>query len=74
MSRRAEGLTAAQVEKGTKCGRYGDGAGLDVLVRSRETKFWFSGDPFIVGTAEAADALREFAFWRTPGYSQGRRT
>jgi hypothetical protein len=28
MPRRAKGVTAAQVEKGTKPGRYGDGAGL----------------------------------------------
>ncbi len=35
MPRRAKGLTAAQVEKGTKPGRYGDGAGLYLLVRSR---------------------------------------
>jgi integrase len=40
MPRRAKGLTAAQVEKGTKPGRYGDGAGLYLLVRSREAKFW----------------------------------
>jgi integrase len=40
MPRRAKGLTAAQVERGTKPGRYGDGAGLYLLVRSREAKFW----------------------------------
>jgi integrase len=40
MPRRATGLTAAQVEKGTKPGRYGDGAGLYLLVRSRQAKFW----------------------------------
>src|SRR5262245_50697476 len=40
MPRRARGLTAAQVEKGTKPGRYGDGAGLYLLVRSRHAKFW----------------------------------
>jgi integrase len=40
MPRRAKGLTAAQVEKGTKPGRYGDGAGLYLLVRSRHSKFW----------------------------------
>src|SRR5215472_15302399 len=40
MPRRARGLTAAQVEKGTKPGRYGDGAGLYLLVRSRHSKFW----------------------------------
>jgi integrase len=33
-------LTAALVEKGTKPGRYGDGAGLYLLVRSRHAKFW----------------------------------
>jgi integrase len=33
-------LTAAQVEKGTKPGRFGDGAGLYLLVRSRQAKFW----------------------------------
>jgi hypothetical protein len=40
MPRQAKGLTAAQVEKGTKPGRYGDGAGLYLLVRSRQVKFW----------------------------------
>jgi integrase len=40
MPRRAKGLTAAQVEKGAKPGRYGDGAGLYLLVRSRQAKFW----------------------------------
>src|SRR5215475_1084199 len=40
MPRRAKGLTAAQAEKGTKPGRYGDGVGLYLLVRSREAKFW----------------------------------
>jgi integrase len=40
MPRRAKGLTAAQVERGTKPGRYGDGAGLYLLVRSRQAKFW----------------------------------
>jgi hypothetical protein len=40
MPRRAKGLTAAQVEKGTKLGRYGDGVGLYLLVRSKEAKFW----------------------------------
>jgi integrase len=40
MPRRAKGLTAAQVEKGTRPGRYGDGGGLYLLVRSREAKFW----------------------------------
>jgi integrase len=37
---RAKGLTAAQVEKGTAPGRFGDGGGLYLLVRSREAKFW----------------------------------
>jgi integrase len=40
MPPRAKGVTAAQVEKGTKPGRYGDGAGLYLLVRSRQAKFW----------------------------------
>jgi integrase len=40
MPPRAKGVTAAQVAKGTKPGRYGDGAGLYLLVRSREAKFW----------------------------------
>ena len=40
MPRRAKGLTAALVEKGTTPGRYGDGAGLYLLVRSRHAKFW----------------------------------
>ena len=39
MPRRAKGLTAALVEKGTTPGRYGDGAGLYLLVRSRQAKF-----------------------------------
>jgi integrase len=33
-------VTAAQVEKGTKPGRYADGAGLYLLVRSKQSKFW----------------------------------
>jgi integrase len=40
MPPRAKGVTAAQVARGTKPGRYGDGAGLYLLVRSREAKFW----------------------------------
>jgi integrase len=40
MPRRAKGLTAAQVEKGTKPGRYGDGGYLYLLVRSKKAKFW----------------------------------
>ena len=40
MPRRAKGVTAAQVSKGSEPGRYGDGAGLYLLVRSREAKFW----------------------------------
>jgi hypothetical protein len=40
MPRRAQGLTAAQVEKGTTPGRFGDDGGLYLLVRSREAKFW----------------------------------
>jgi integrase len=40
MPQRAKGLTAAQVERGTKPGRYGDGAGLYLLVRSPHAKFW----------------------------------
>jgi integrase len=40
MPRRAKGLTAALVEKGAKPGRHGDGAGLYLLVRSRQAKFW----------------------------------
>jgi integrase len=40
MPRRAKGLTAALVEKGTKPGRYGDGVGLYLLVRSKDAKFW----------------------------------
>jgi integrase len=40
MPQRARGLTAAQVEKGTTPGRFGDGGGLYLLVRSREAKFW----------------------------------
>jgi hypothetical protein len=40
MPQRAKGITAAQVDRGTKPGRYGDGAGLYLLVRSREAKFW----------------------------------
>jgi len=40
MPRRAKGVTAVQVEKGSKAGRYGDGGGLYLLVRSKEAKFW----------------------------------
>lgn len=39
MARRAAGLTAAKV-KTAKPGRYGDGGGLYLLVRSAELKFW----------------------------------
>jgi integrase len=42
MPRRAKGLTAAFVEKATKPGRYGDGDGLYLLVRSSTAKFWES--------------------------------
>ena len=40
MGQRAKGLTAAFVERGTTPGRYGDGDGLYLLVRSRASKFW----------------------------------
>jgi integrase len=40
MPRRAAGLTAAAVEKKRKPGRYGDGNGLYLLVRSEKAKFW----------------------------------
>ena len=40
MPQRARGLTAAQVDKGAALGRFGDGGGLYLLVRSREAKFW----------------------------------
>jgi hypothetical protein len=40
MPRRPKGVTATLVEKGTKRGPYGDGAGSYLLVRSREAKFW----------------------------------
>jgi integrase len=39
MPRRAKGLSAAKVSKAGP-GRYGDGAGLYLLVRSPEAKFW----------------------------------
>lgn len=39
MPRRAQGLSAQKVAK-AKPGRYGDGAGLYLLVRSPEAKFW----------------------------------
>jgi integrase len=39
MPRRAEGLTAAKVRT-AKPGRYGDGAGLYLLVRGPEARFW----------------------------------
>jgi integrase len=39
MPRKAEGLTAAKVRT-AKPGRYGDGAGLYLLVRSPEARFW----------------------------------
>ena len=40
MPQRARGLTAAEVDKGAALGRFGDGGGLYLLVRSREAKFW----------------------------------
>jgi hypothetical protein len=40
MPRRAKGLAAAFVDKATKRGRYADGGGLYLLVRSKESKFW----------------------------------
>jgi len=39
MPRKAEGLTAAKVRT-AKPGRYGDGGGLYLLVRSAEARFW----------------------------------
>ena len=39
MPRKAEGLTAAKVRT-AKAGRYGDGAGLYLLVRGPEARFW----------------------------------
>jgi integrase len=39
MPRKAEGLTAAKVRT-AKPGRYGDGAGLYLLVRGPESRFW----------------------------------
>ena len=39
MPRRAAGLTAAKVRT-AKPGRYGDGGGLYLLVRSPEARFW----------------------------------
>lgn len=42
MPQRAKGLTAAQVAKGTTLGRFGDAAGLYLLVRSKESKYWLS--------------------------------
>jgi integrase len=39
MPRRAQGLSAAKVQK-ARPGRYGDGVGLYLLVRSAEAKYW----------------------------------
>ena len=39
MSRKAAGLTAAKV-KTAKPGRYGDGGGLYLFVRSETARFW----------------------------------
>src|SRR5450432_4611066 len=39
MPRKAEGLTAGKV-RAAKPGRYGDGAGLYLLVRGPEARFW----------------------------------
>src|SRR5277367_5235685 len=39
MGRKAEGLTALKV-KNAKPGRYGDGNGLYLFVRSADAKFW----------------------------------
>ena len=40
MPRRAKGLTAAFVDKAAKPGRYADGGGLYLEVRSKTAKFW----------------------------------
>ena len=42
MPRRAKGLTAAFVDKAAKPGRYADGGGLYLEVRSKTAKFWES--------------------------------
>ena len=42
MPRRAKGLTAAFVDKAAKPGRYADGGGLYLEVRSKAAKFWES--------------------------------
>jgi hypothetical protein len=40
LPRRAKGMTVGLIEKGMRPGRYGDGAGLYLLVRSKKAKFW----------------------------------
>lgn len=40
MPQRAKGLTEAFVEGGTTPGRFGDGDGFYLLVRSKDAKFW----------------------------------
>ena len=73
MPQRAKGLTAAFVEKGTKPGRYGDGAGLYLLVRSREAKFWVfrytrGGKMREMGWDRQRDVLQCRSWQRAPGH------
>ena len=39
MPRQAKGISAAKVTKG-RSGRYGDGCGLYLTIRSKTSKFW----------------------------------
>jgi hypothetical protein len=57
MSRKAAGLTAAKVRT-AKPGRYGDGNGLYLFVRSVDARFWVFR-PFVAayGTIRAIEAF-----------------
>jgi integrase len=72
MPRRAKGLTAAFVDKKAKPGRYADGGGLYLEVRSKTAKFWeshftFQGKRRSMGggsaTGPTAIALADARIW-----------
>ncbi len=63
MARKAAGLTAAAV-KTAKPGRYGDGNGLYLLVRSADSKFW------VFRYTPAGGKMREMGLGRA-GYGDG---
>ena len=63
MARKSAGLTAAAV-KSAKPGRYGDGNGLYLLVRSADSKFW------VFRYTPAGGKMREMGLGRA-GYGDG---